>query len=61
MMDLLTAVGIALFIEGAAYALFPQAMKRAMVHALAQPPSTLRLLGLTVALVAVVFIWLMRG
>ena len=61
MTDLITAVAIALFIEGAAYALFPRAMKRAMVQVLAQPASTLRAVGLVVALAAVVFVWLLCG
>lgn len=59
--DLLTAVAIALFLEGAAYALFPGAMKKAMIHVLAQPLSVLRLTGLVVAAFAVVVVWLLRG
>jgi len=55
------APGLALFIEGAAYALFPQTMKRSMVHVLAQPSSTLRVAGLGLALVAVLFVWMVRG
>ncbi len=61
MNDLLSAVAIALFLEGAAYALFPDAMKRAMLHVLAQPPSTLRLTGLVVAASAVAAVWLLRS
>ncbi len=61
MTDLLTAVAIALFIEGAAYALFPQGMKKAMLHVLAQPVSAVRLTGLTVALTGVLLVWLIRG
>jgi len=61
MSDLLTAVAIALFLEGAAYALFPNAMKRAMLHVMAQPISVLRRTGLAVAAVAVALVWLLRG
>ncbi len=61
MTDLLTALAIALFVEGVAYALFPQGMKKAMLHALTQPVSVLRLTGLTVALTGVVLVWLIRG
>ena len=61
MIDLLTAVAIALFLEGAAYALFPEAMKKAMLHVLAQPASVLRRGGLAVAATAVAAVWLLRG
>ena len=61
MNDLATAVAIAVFLEGAAYALFPNAMKRAMLHVLAQPVSTLRLVGVMVAAAAVTAVWLLRS
>lgn len=61
MSDLLTAVAIALFLEGAAYALFPRAMKKALLHVLAQPLSSLRLTGMVVAVAAVVAVWLLRA
>jgi len=61
MNDLLTALAIALFIEGAAYALFPHAMKKAMLQVLAQPASTVRSVGLAVALTAVVLVWFLRA
>ncbi len=60
MSDLLTAVAIALFLEGAAYALFPRAMKKALLHILAQPLSSLRLTGMVVAAIAVAAVWLLR-
>jgi len=60
MSEFLTAVAIALFLEGAAYALFPDAMKRAMLQMLAQPSAKLRLVGLCVAVVAVIAVWLLR-
>ena len=61
MTDLVVALGIAVFLEGAAWALFPGAMKRAMVHVLAQPLSTVRTVGLLVALAGVTVVWLLRG
>jgi hypothetical protein len=61
MSELLVALAIALFIEGTAYALFPNAMKKAMLHVLAQPVSTVRLTGLGVAVVAVTLMWLVKG
>jgi len=61
MIDLLTAIAVALFLEGAAYALFPNAMKKAMLQMLAQPVATLRIAGVLVALAAVTAVWLLRG
>ncbi len=61
MTDLAVAFAIAMFLEGVAWALFPGAMKRAMVHVLAQPLSSVRTVGLLVALVAVAAVWLLRG
>ncbi len=61
MTDLVTALAIALFLEGAAWALFPGVMKKAMLHVLSQPLSVVRTVGLAVALVAVFGVWLLRG
>ncbi len=61
MTDLAVALAIAMFLEGVAWALFPGAMKRAMVHVLAQPLSTVRTVGLMVALAGVTAVWLLRG
>ncbi len=61
MTEILVAIAIALFLEGAAYALFPNAMKRAMLHVLAQPVTTVRLTGLAVAVAAVTLMWLVKG
>ena len=61
MTDLLTALAIALFLEGAAWTLFPGAMKKAMLHVMAQPLSVVRKTGLAVALVAVAAVWFLRG
>jgi uncharacterized protein len=60
MTDLWTGVALALVIEGALYALFPEAMKRAGARALMVPPQALRLAGLTAACVGVVVVWLVR-
>ncbi len=61
MTDLAVALAIAMFLEGVAWALFPGTMKKAMVHVLAQPLSTVRTVGLLVALAAVTAVWLLRG
>ena len=60
MTDLWTGVALALVIEGALYALFPEAMKRAAARALMVPPLALRLAGLAAACVGVGVVWLVR-
>lgn len=54
----LKAVGLALALEGALYALFPAAMKRAMATVLSQPAEQLRLAGLAGAVLGVGLVWL---
>ena len=61
MTDLLTAIALAIALEGALYALFPEAMKKFMLQVLEQPDSALRRAGLTAAIAGVVLIWLIRG
>ncbi|MBT6095538.1 MAG: DUF2065 domain-containing protein [Rhodospirillaceae bacterium] len=61
MTELFTALALAVAIEGIAYALFPDAMKRMMVSVLEQPSTNLRAAGLLAASAAVVVIWMIRG
>ena len=61
MADLLTALGLAIALEGAAYAVFPGAMKKMLLQVLAQPPVHLRNAGLAAAALGVAVIWLVRG
>ncbi|MAE44297.1 MAG: hypothetical protein CMF63_04825 [Magnetovibrio sp.] len=61
MTDFMTALALAIAIEGAIYALFPDAMKRMMLNVLAQPQGILRTAGLTAAIVGVGIVWLIRG
>jgi uncharacterized protein YjeT (DUF2065 family) len=61
MADLLTAFGLAIALEGAAYALFPGAMKKMMLQVLAQPAGHLRNAGLAAAAIGVGVVWLIRG
>ena len=61
MTDLLTAIGLAIAIEGIVYALFPDAMKSFMENILAQPSSNLRKAGVVAAVVGVFLVWLVRG
>ncbi len=58
---LLTALALAIAIEGALYALFPEAMKKFMLQVLEQPDNLLRTAGVTAAIVGVAFVWLIRG
>ena len=61
MTDLLTAIALAIALEGALYALFPEAMKKFMLQVLEQPDSALRRAGMTAAIAGVAMIWLIRG
>jgi hypothetical protein len=59
--DLFTALGLALALEGAMYALFPGAMRRAIARALAQPETTLRIGGLIAVIAGVGLVWVLRA
>lgn len=59
--DLITALALVLVIEGALYALFPDAMKRIVLRIADMPAATLRNVGLVAATVGVAFVWLIRG
>ncbi|NQV47661.1 MAG: DUF2065 domain-containing protein [Rhodospirillaceae bacterium] len=61
MTDLIAALGLALVLEGAAYALFPDAMRRMMAQVLEMPGSNVRMAGLAAAVLGVGVIWLVRG
>ena len=59
--DLLAAIALALAIEGALYALFPDPMKRMILRIADQPAGTLRTAGLVATVVGVGLAWLVRG
>ena len=61
MTDLLTALALAIALEGALYALFPEAMKKFMLQVLEQPDHALRRAGLTAVIAGVALVWLVRG
>jgi uncharacterized protein YjeT (DUF2065 family) len=61
MEDALLALGLVLALEGSLYALFPQAMRRAIAMALALPAEQMRWSGLFAAMVGVAIVWLIRG
>jgi uncharacterized protein YjeT (DUF2065 family) len=60
MRDFGTAMALLLVIEGVAYALFPDGMKKLVAQMLPVPASTLRMLGLVAACAGVGFVWLAR-
>jgi len=61
MTDLITALGLALAIEGILYALFPDAMRKMMAQILSQPPAVVRTTGLMAAAAGVVVVRSVRG
>ena len=61
MTDFLTALALVMVIEGVLYAGFPDTMKRGMQAAFELPPTTLRAVGLAVALLGLIGVWLIRG
>ena len=61
MLDFLTAVALILVIEGAVYALFPDAIKRMMAQVLTLPDGSLRWAGLAAAVLGIFLVWVIRG
>ena len=61
MVDLITALGLAITIEGIAYALFPDGMKKMMAKVLALPSANIRAAGLAAAAAGIFILWLVRG
>jgi uncharacterized protein YjeT (DUF2065 family) len=58
--DLLTAVGLVLVLEGAAYALFPGGVRRLLEVARATPEDRLRIGGMAAAAIGLVLVWAVR-
>ena len=56
----LTALALILVIEGAAYALFPDGMKKMMAAMQEIPAATLRSFGLAATVTGVIIVWLIR-
>ncbi len=61
MIDLISALGLVLFLEGAAMALFPDYMRRMMAEMIETPSPVLRGAGLASAVVGVIVVWFVRG
>lgn len=59
--DLAVGLALVLVIEGALYALFPDAMKQMMLAAQSLPSSVIRRGGLVAAVIGVFLVWLIRG
>ncbi|MEH6404918.1 MAG: DUF2065 domain-containing protein [Sneathiella sp.] len=59
--NIILAVALVLFVEGAIYALFPDGMKRMMISVIEMPAANLRIGGLIAAVIGVFAIWLIRG
>lgn len=60
MYDLIAAIGLALFIEGILYAVFPMHMKKLMQFAISQNPSNLRKFGIFVIFLGLCVVTLTR-
>lgn len=61
MLDFLSALSLVFVIEGALYALFPDAMKRMLAAVLKLPASSLRSAGLLAAGIGILALWVIRG
>mgnify|MGYP001240849893 CR=1 FL=1 len=61
MSDLLAAIGLAVVIEGAVYAVFPEAMKKYLGQVLNQPATSLRRMGIIAAIFGVFIVWLVKS
>lgn len=61
MIEILSAIGLVLAIEGALYAAFPGAMRRALEQIGTLPDSALRFGGLLALVTGVVLVWMVRG
>lgn len=60
-LDIITALGLILVLEGLVYAIWPEGMKRAIVAILRFPAQQLRVAGVVAATIGVVVLWLMYG
>ena len=58
---LITALALAITIEGIAYALFPDGMKKMMAQVMTVPAGNIRIAGIVAAVAGVFIILLVRG
>ena len=59
--EFLTAFALVFVLEGIAYALFPNFIRRMLALALMTPVGQLRVAGLVAAICGVGLVWLLRG
>jgi len=59
--DLIAALGLVLVLEGVAYALFPNALRKLVQATLELPPKQVQAVALAMAGTGLVIVWLMRG
>ena len=60
MWDLISALGLALAVEGILFAAFPDGMRRAMYEAAHSPSDQMRIVGIVSAILGLGIIWLVR-
>ncbi len=61
MTDFLAALGLAIALEGLAYAAFPEQMKRALETVLGAPNNQIRVIGLVAAGIGLIVLYWVRG
>ncbi len=61
LVDLLTALGLVLVIEGLLLAAIPELLRRMVVAVASQPVDALRIGGVISAAIGVAIVWLARG
>lgn len=61
MVDLLSALGLAIALEGILYAAFPGPMRRALMSLTEIPDQSLRMGGLAALALGVLVVWFVRG
>lgn len=61
MTDLVAALALAIILEGLLYAAFPGQMKKALLSLLEAPSSTIRVVALTCAMLALMVLFMVRG
>ncbi|MDE1173356.1 MAG: DUF2065 domain-containing protein [Parvibaculaceae bacterium] len=61
MIELLSALGVAIVLEGVLYAAFPNVARNMAMTIAGSPAASLRRAGLIAAIVGVALVWLVRG
>lgn len=61
MTEFLSALALAVVLEGLAYAAFPEGMKRLLAQVLGLPNSTIRAAAIACAAGGLVLLWLLKG